>query len=138
MHLPKATSIDMSISYHCPSCDTPEMSIFYSRDGVPVHSVLLMPNKEVAINFPRGDIKLAFCEDCGFISNVAFDPRQHSYSSRYEETQGFSLTFNAFHRRLASRLIDRYDLHNKVVIEIGCGKGEFLALLCEMEVKQHE
>ena len=29
-------------------------------------------------------------------------------------------------------MIDRYNLRDKEVIEIGCGKGEFLLLLCEM------
>ena len=29
-------------------------------------------------------------------------------------------------------LIRRYDLRGKEVIEIGCGKGEFLSLLCEV------
>jgi SAM-dependent methyltransferase len=63
---------------------------------------------------------------------VAYDPGLTEYSGRYEETQGFSPTFNAFHRALAERLIDRYDLHGKDIIEIGCGKGEFLMLLCEL------
>ena len=29
-------------------------------------------------------------------------------------------------------MIAKYDLHNKHIIEIGCGKGEFLILLCEL------
>ncbi|MFP3867922.1 MAG: class I SAM-dependent methyltransferase [Desulfobacteraceae bacterium] len=107
------------------------MSVFYELKSVPVHSVLLMPTKEKAHNFPKGDISLGFCPNCGFISNLAFDPRVHEYSSQYEETQGFSSTFNEFHKRLATQLIDRYDLHHKDIIEIGCGKGEFLTLLCE-------
>ncbi|GAG03126.1 unnamed protein product, partial [marine sediment metagenome] len=84
------------------------------------------------MNFPKGDIALGFCNICGFIANVAFDPSLHEYSSRYEGTQGFSPTFNAFHRKLANHLIDRYDLYGKDIIEIGCGQGEFLTLLCEL------
>jgi len=108
------------------------MQVFYKVERVPVHSVLLLDTREEAINYPKGTIALGFCANCGFISNVAFDPTLHEYSSRYEETQGFSPTFNAFHRALADRLITRYDLHDKDIIEIGCGKGEFLTLLCEM------
>jgi len=91
-----------------------------------------MKTREMAISYPKGDIRLGFCEACGFISNIAFDPSLHEYSSDYEETQGFSATFNNFHHRLATRLIDRHQLHNKDIIEIGCGKGEFLTLLCEL------
>jgi SAM-dependent methyltransferase len=48
----------------------------------------------------------------------------------YEETQGFSPTFRAFHEKLADDLIQRFDLNDKRILEIGCGKGEFLELLC--------
>ncbi|RJQ14297.1 MAG: methyltransferase domain-containing protein [Nitrospiraceae bacterium] len=116
----------------CNSCGAGGMEIFHEQRNVPVHSVLLMPLREEAVNYPKGDIALGFCRDCGFISNVMFDPRKHEYSSRYEETQGFSSTFTAFHRKLAGHLIDRYNLRGKYVVEIGCGKGEFLNLLCEL------
>jgi SAM-dependent methyltransferase len=116
---------------NCPSCGLAGTSVFYEAKSVPAHSVLLMPTREAALSYPTGDIALAFCAGCGFIANLAFNPALHEYSSRYEETQGFSPTFNAFHRRLADQLIDRYDLHNKTIIEIGCGKGGFLTLLCE-------
>ena len=116
----------------CLCCGSAGISAFYELKSVPVHSVLLMPTRETALNYPKGDIVLGFCHACGFISNIAFDHSVHEYSSSYEETQGFSSTFNAFHRSLAQRLIDQYDLHHKDIIEIGCGKGEFLALLCEL------
>lgn len=120
-------------TYHtCHSCGSSKMSVFYELKNVPVHSVLLMSTREAAVGYRRGEIVLAYCQACGFISNIAFDPTVHEYSSRYEETQSFSPTFNAFHRRLALRLIDKYDLHNKDIIEIGCGKGEFLTMLCEL------
>jgi SAM-dependent methyltransferase len=108
------------------------MSVFFEQKSVPVHSVLLMPSREIALNYPKGDIALAFCPACGFISNGAFKADVHEYSSSYEETQGFSPTFRVFHERLAKQLIERYDLRSKSVIEIGCGKGEFLTLLCEL------
>lgn len=122
----------MSPDCVCYNCGTSGALVFYELKSVPVHSVLLMRTRDVALNYPRGDITLGFCPACGFISNLAFDPRMLEYSSSYEETQAFSPTFNAFHQRLAARLIDRHDLHNKDIIEIGCGKGEFLTLLCEL------
>jgi SAM-dependent methyltransferase len=116
----------------CPNCGGGVMSEFYSIRGVPVHSVLLMPTREVAVNFPKGDIVLGFCDGCGFISNMAFDATVHSYSAEYEETQSFSPTFRKFHERLAASLVERFQLRQKHIIEIGCGKGDFLAMLCEM------
>ena len=108
------------------------MSIFYAVNDVPVNSCLLVSSREAALAYPKGNIRLGFCPSCGFISNVCFVPTSVEYSSSYEETQGFSPRFQTFARDLASRLIERHDLREKDILEIGCGKGEFLALLCEL------
>jgi 2-polyprenyl-3-methyl-5-hydroxy-6-metoxy-1,4-benzoquinol methylase len=112
------------------------MSVFYEVDGAPVPSVLLMRTREQALTYTTGTIRLASCENCGFISNVDFNPQLHNYSQEYEATQSYSPTFNSFHRNLALRLIDTYDLRDKQIIEIGCGHGEFLILLCDLGPNQ--
>ena len=91
-----------------------------------------MRTRAEALAYPRGDIVLGFCAACGFIGNLAFDADLAEYSRRYEGTQGFSPTFREFHRRLALDLVDRHGIRDKEVLEIGCGQGEFLALLCEV------
>jgi len=108
------------------------MRVFFTLDKVPVNSCLLVDSREAALAFPRGDIALGFCAGCGFVSNVAFRKELTEYSGRYEETQGFSETFNRFHRALAEELVARLGLKRKKVVEIGCGKGEFLALVCKL------
>jgi len=116
----------------CPNCFSEETQRFYETRGVPVHSVLLMPTREEATAYRRGDIVLEFCRNCGFIFNSAFDASVHEYSGRCEETQAFSPTFRAFSDALARRMVDRYGLRRKDILEIGCGKGEFLAQLCRL------
>lgn len=116
----------------CPGCGSIEISTIYEIENIPIHSVQLLKTKEKAVNYPKRDIKLGFCEKCGFIYNVSFDSSVHEYSNEYESTQIYSATFNIFARKLAQSLIDRYDLHDKDIIEIGCGQGEFLTILCEL------
>jgi SAM-dependent methyltransferase len=116
----------------CPGCGAQGMEVFFELRGVPANSCILLGTREEALAYPRGDLELAFCAACGFISNMAFDEKLTEYSGRYEETQSFSETFNAFHRSVAERLIARYGLQNKDVLEIGCGKGEFIALLAQL------
>lgn len=115
----------------CPNCQTGQMTIFYEKSGAAVHSVVLLSTREQALNYTCGDITLGFCEHCGFISNTVYDPTLQDYATDYEATQSYSSTFNAFAKRLAGTLIERYDLHDKNIIEIGCGQGEFLVMLCE-------
>src|SRR3989344_4040617 len=76
----------------CPSCGQGQMEIFYEHKSVPTNSCILLASLEEATAYPRGDIRLGFCQECGFVSNVAFDPKLTEYSGRYEETQGFSPT----------------------------------------------
>jgi SAM-dependent methyltransferase len=106
------------------------LSVFYEQPAVPSHSCLLMDDPHAARDFPRGDLRLALCEACGFISNRAYDPALAAYSESYEEVQDFSPHFSAWLEGLAKDLVDRHDLHDKVVLEIGCGKGRFLELVC--------
>lgn len=122
----------MATDIMCPSCGSPAMRVFHSEPNVPVNSCLLLSSASEAQAFPRGAIRLGHCPACGFISNTAFDVANVTYAATYEETQGFSPRFRAFADQLARRLIDAYDLRGKTILEIGCGKGEFLTLLCEI------
>ena len=115
----------------CPACDHTGLEIFHTEPSIPAHSCLLLPDEHDARAFPRGSLRLGFCAACGFITNTRFDAALNQYSQAYEETQGFSARFNEFARDLAKRWVDRHDLHGKTVLEIGCGKGEFLVMMLE-------
>jgi SAM-dependent methyltransferase len=122
----------MSLTLCCPSCNSLNVETSYVVRDVPVHSVTLLSSQDQALNYPTGDNVLEFCHSCGFIFNAAFDRTLQDYSKEYESTQSYSPAFNEFHIKLAKRLIKDYDLRNKDIIEIGCGQGEFLNLLCEL------
>jgi 2-polyprenyl-3-methyl-5-hydroxy-6-metoxy-1,4-benzoquinol methylase len=115
----------------CPLCTSPFPQIFLEKKGVPVHQNMLCANAEEARQFARGDLRLAFCKTCGFVFNAAFDPNRLRYSSVYDNTQSCSPYFKHYLVELAESLIKKYDLRDKMVIEVGCGKGEFLQLLCK-------
>ena len=122
----------ISVAENCPTCGQSNISVFYEVPKVPTNSVLLLSTQEEALNFPTGSIRLGVCHHCGFIYNIDFDPKLTEYSAKYEATQGYSATFNTFHKKLAQDLIDKFNLHQKEIIEIGCDKGDFITMLCEM------
>jgi SAM-dependent methyltransferase len=125
---PKITSARLD----CPSCESQEIDCFHEISNVPVNSVMNCYSREAALAFPRGEISLGFCRNCGFIFNTRFDSLRVRYSSECEESQGYSATFNAFAKQLALDLVKKYQLYQKRIIEIGCGKGEFLKYLCAL------
>ncbi|MEM6830441.1 MAG: class I SAM-dependent methyltransferase [Bacteroidota bacterium] len=116
----------------CPNCKSNALISFYKVNQVPVHSIMLMESNEEAVSFPKRDMELSYCTNCGFIHNSIFDPDIQEYNAKCEETQGFSPTFNRFHEALAKRLIKKHGLYDKTVLEIGCGKGDFISMLCEL------
>ncbi len=116
----------------CWSCQASGLVPFFDSPGVPTSSCVLLPTRQAAEDWPVGDLRLAFCPTCGFIQNDLFDPDLVDYTEPYEESQAFSPTFSRFASDLADHLIDTYDLHGKDVLEVGCGKGDFLRLLCEL------
>lgn len=115
----------------CPACGSTLDDPVHVTEGVPANSCLLLESADEALSFPRGRLELAHCPACGFVANVAFDPDLTEYSDRYEETQAFSARFVDFGRSLAKDWVERHDLHDGEVVEIGCGKGEFLAWMAE-------
>jgi len=115
----------------CPLCANLFPQLFFERRDVPVHQNRACPSAEEARQFRRGDLLLSFCPDCGFVFNSAFDPGSLSYSADYENTQTCSPCFRQYLSNLVSSLVTKYELRDKVIIEVGCGKGDFLRLLCK-------
>jgi SAM-dependent methyltransferase len=120
----------MATAKGCPSCGERRLQPFYELKNVTTQSTALLDTAREAIDFPTGDIALAVCTACGFVSNIAF-VMPPGPPALYEDQQSFSPTFNSFAGRTARRLVDKYDLRRKNILEIGCGKGDFLALVCE-------
>ncbi len=79
---------------------------------------------------PRADVRLAVCRSCAYIWNTCFDSARMDYDSAYENSLHFSPRFRSYAEDLAHRLVEDYDLRGKDVLEIACGDGYFLRLLC--------
>jgi hypothetical protein len=117
----------------CQACGGSSVESFYELNNVPAHSCLLLPTRAEALAFPRGDIELVFCHDCGFIGNARFDIGLNQYSAAYEETQAFSPRFLKFLDEICHDQIQKFGLApGMTALEIGCGKGEFITKLCEL------
>jgi SAM-dependent methyltransferase len=116
----------------CPNCNHSNIEDFFTVHDAPVHSLAIVKDYDEAMNIERKDITMAFCNNCGFVFNSTFDTTLDYYTKGYEDQQGFSPTFLKFISGVTNRFIDKYDIKNKEVIEIGCGKGDFISLICEL------
>ena len=117
---------------YCPCCQSQNTEAFFVVKNAPVQSMVTIKSYEEALAIPRKDITLTFCNDCGFIFNSSFDTSIDYFTKGYEDQRGFSPTFTKFITAVTSKFIEKYGVREKRIVEIGCGKGDFLNLICEL------
>ena len=120
----------------CPVCGAKDVLTVAEIEQMPVHCNLLWTTHAEAMRAPKGDIRLEFCRNCTHVFNSVFDPTLMMYAQSYENSLHFSPHFQSYVSALAAHLIDQYDLRSKHIVEIGCGQGEFLRLLCDRTANQ--
>jgi SAM-dependent methyltransferase len=116
----------------CPVCDTPASQIYFEQRDALALCNRPAATRDEALAAPRADLRLAMCETCSHFYNTAFDAERVSYTAGYENSLHFSETFGRYARALAQDLVARLDLHGKQIVDIGCGDGAFLRLLCDL------
>lgn len=110
----------------CPVCSSENIKEFFNKQNVPTNQNYLYNSKLEARTAIKGDLKLCFCEDCEFIFNAKFIDSKVLYEDNYNNTQDASSIFKKYKFEIINKLVKKYDLREKVFLEIGCGKGAFL------------
>lgn len=110
----------------CRACGSADVSLFYEATDVPTQSCVLFDDVDAATAYPTGSIALGACHICGFVQNTVFDDNLVDYSVPTEESQAYSPRFRQFSEQLVDDLSRRLSLADKRVLEVGCGKGDFL------------
>jgi hypothetical protein len=123
--------MNATLPWPCPLCSSAKTRDYFSLRDVPTQDGVLWATLEEALNAPRGDIDLSLCSGCGYIWNRSHDASKVRFVG-YDVSLQHSPIFQSFTRSLAERLVARYDLHGKTILDIGCGKGHFLSTICEL------
>jgi SAM-dependent methyltransferase len=118
-------------SSHCPICNSESLATVTERPNVPVHQHILYDTADAARNAVRGHLHIVACLVCGFVFNASFDLSLMSYGVDYENDQTHSPAFSAHVDQLAKRLLNESGVRDSRVVEVGCGKGNFLRALVE-------
>lgn len=114
----------------CPGCGGRRFlgSLRLRRQPVVLNYRFSTP--ETATRVARRNMLLRQCATCGLVFNATFDPNVIPYDANYENRQCFSEAFNGHLERLANSLVRDHRLRGKALLEVGCGKGDFLRLVC--------
>ena len=99
---------------------------------MPLFSNVLHDTRAQALETQRAPVRLDYCVPCGFVYNAVFEPDRMKYGRGYENDLSVSPHFCAYATEVAEELVQRHHLHDRDIIEIGCGDGHFLRLICDM------
>jgi SAM-dependent methyltransferase len=116
----------------CPVCSGRNLWRSVEFDALPILCNDLHADMATAKRAETGRFVTTFCRDCEHLFNAAFDEKRISYAQSYENSLHYSPRFVEFSEALAARLNRRYALCGKSVVDIGCGKGDFLKRLCAL------
>ena len=116
----------------CPVCSGDALESFFAIERAPVFCNVQHATRREALVARTAPITLGLCPRCELIANVEYDAAQMEYAEGYENSLHVSGHFQQYAESLATSLIDRYSIRNTDVIDIGCGQGDFLKLICKL------
>jgi SAM-dependent methyltransferase len=114
----------------CPVCRNAPMETFFQMKDIPTQDGVMADSKSEAFNCIKGDLILQFCQQCGYIINRGHVPEKIQFD-KYDFSLQYSPKYNQYLHALSDLLISRFGLQNRKILEIGCGTGEFLEIICK-------
>lgn len=125
----KIASQEESVPLNCSLCGKNNAKPFFRLPQIPTQSGVFSPSPERASMVLRSDIILSYCDACGFICNEGHNIENLKFDS-YDFSLAESSSYQMYIDRLTDRLIKKYNLYGKKIIEVGCGEGYFLHEIC--------
>ena len=116
----------------CPGCGGRGLAFGYELVNQPAIQNYRFPTPAAAMATVRADVRLAQCDVCGLVFNRTFRADAVPYDGNYDNQQTCSPAFMRYLEERAVDLLDRSRVRGGAVLEIGCGKGDFLRLLCRL------
>jgi len=119
-----------AVPHSCPACGSSRVVPVMDLGDVPIFCNVRWHNQADALAAPRAPFELVGCDACGHQFNAAFDPGRVEYTEAYDNSQHFSAVFRDYAAALAERLVAAHGLGDVDVVDVGCGSGDLLALIC--------
>lgn len=115
----------------CPICHAQDLELIWSLDNAPTIVNQVYETPQQAQKVKRSVLHFVLCRACQFVFNQAFESSAIVYDSDYDNHQAYSSTFLAHMQAMANKIAAQSRLQGKIIVEVGCGKGDFLKLIVE-------
>lgn len=122
----------MPLKCQCPGCGATSVPRPWILPAQPVVLNYRYASAEAAAAVPRRDMHLVECPACGLIYNSSLDESLIPYDENYDNRQSFSPAFAEHLQNTANHLAAHHPIRGTTTLEVGCGKGDFLKLMCRV------
>jgi SAM-dependent methyltransferase len=123
--------VSMCSKTKCPICNSSDIVQFLKIVNTSVHQNMIIKDKTSAKLVNKGNLNMHVCNNCTFIFNSEFDESKLEYGEFYDNTQDFSQLFIEYVDDEIEYLINRFRIYESRIVEVGCGKGNFLVKLAQ-------
>ncbi|MBK6820641.1 MAG: methyltransferase domain-containing protein [Bacteroidetes bacterium] len=114
----------------CPLCKSDNIEYLLNVE-VPTLQNRVYKTKAEANNCLVGNVNLTHCTNCNFTFNADFNENIIIYDENYDNAVP-SKIFTEYYQTICKYIYVKYKLSNGTVYDIGCGKGTFLKMLCNI------
>ncbi|MFW2381053.1 MAG: class I SAM-dependent methyltransferase [Acidimicrobiales bacterium] len=114
----------------CIACGSTRTQTLVDLPNIPVVCNDLHDSAASAQAAATGTMRIEYCSACHHFFNSAFDDSVISYSENYETSLHHSAVFQEYAAGLVDKLVNGYAVTRSTLLEVGCGRGEFLNSLC--------
>jgi len=98
------------------------------RAKLPAVQNRVYESPRIAKSAAAGTLDVHVCSVCGYAFNIAFDPAAAIYDKNYNNDVPSPL-FWEYYREIAGYLHNKYLPSGGTVLDIGCGKGQFIDVM---------
>jgi SAM-dependent methyltransferase len=115
----------------CRLCGGDDIDVVFVHERAPRNVSYLPRADELAGDAPT-TVEVLRCTGCGFVHLT--EPPSETYYDDYLMTVSHSPQMRRFQQAQAERLVERFGLSGKRVVEVGCGDGHYLSILAGLGV----
>jgi C-methyltransferase C-terminal domain/Methyltransferase domain len=121
----------LTLASPCPVCTSLAIVPVVEIPPVPIDTCRMWRSRAGARSARTAPLSLSYCGNCSHVFNRTYNNELPTYEEEYENSQIFSPRFRRYVEEISDNLIASYDLHQKHVVEIGGGRGDFLRIICD-------
>lgn len=117
----------------CRLCSSPSLDSVLTLEGMPSRAQYF-PTSESEAKSLVITLKLKQCKDCGLVQILG---NPVDYFREVIRSNKVSGTMRSFRLEQLNDFIETYNLKSKLILEVGCGNGDILEILRELECNFH-